>query len=443
VRSSQHGLDAHCGGRGADLAGPDPRSYLDEPLIEGELDLSWLKKDRRSPARHENPDDAIARYLEELRQADVQGTAQPASALNGLGDAYLDKGDLMSAVDHYRQSAEAYAREGMYDNAIACCKKIRRYAPDNESAGLLLGRYYAAKGLRADAASELAAYADRMDRAGQRKEAIEALADLVKLAPEKTLQREKLARLYAENGQRDAAVQEYRAARLEYEARGDREGVMRVTDRLAEHGDRPKPAAPTSAGAAPPGAIPVSRQPEQDRAEKPAIPEATPAERPPIPLGLEIEHTSYSERPAATSAGGAQPDAPAPGGDTPGYAEMVALAERVASDGDPEQAANYLEEAGQGLISQRRWEEAVTAYRKLAALGQAKDEHYGAWTEAARQAGMASLVLEALTAQARWHAQEGRRSSARRAAEEMLLVDPQNEVATEILSKVGSTLPRD
>jgi hypothetical protein len=39
--------------------------------------------------------------------------------------------------------------------------------------------------------------------------------------------------------------------------------------------------------------------------------------------------------------------------------------------------------------------------------------------------------------------QEGRRSSARRAAEEMLLVDPQNEVATEILSKVGSSLPRD
>jgi hypothetical protein len=39
--------------------------------------------------------------------------------------------------------------------------------------------------------------------------------------------------------------------------------------------------------------------------------------------------------------------------------------------------------------------------------------------------------------------QAGRRSSARRAAEEMLLVDPQNQVATEILSKVGSTLPRD
>lgn len=353
--------------------------------------LAWFKKDRRGHARHENPDEAIARYLEMLRQADVQGTAQPASALNGLGDAYLDKEDLVSAVDHYRQSAEAYSREGMYDNAIACCKKIRRYAPDNEAVGLLLGRFYGAKGLREDAARELEAFADRKDRAGQRREAISALAELVKIAPAKSLQREKLARLYAENGQRDAAVEEYRTARLEYESRGDREGVTRVADRLAEHGDR-------------------SSQQTVDADQLP-----TP-EPPPIPLGLglEIEHTSYSEaRSPASEASG------------------------------PDEAANHLVETGQGLSSQRRWEEAVGAYRKLAALGKAQDEHYSAWTEAARQAGMASLVLEALSAQASWHAEAGRRSSARRAAEEMLLVDPRNEVATEILSKVGSTLPRD
>jgi len=220
------------------------------------LTLAWFKKDRRGPARHENPDEAIARYLEDLRQADVQGTVQPASALNGLGDAYLDKGDLLSAVDHFRQSAEAYAREGMYDNAIACCKKIRRYAPDDENAGLLLGRYYAAKGLRADAARELESYADRKDRVGQWKDAITALSELVKIAPDRVLQREKLARLYAENGQRDAAVMEYRAARLEYESRDDREGAMRVADRLAEHGDRQGQPAVSKVPPAPPADVP-------------------------------------------------------------------------------------------------------------------------------------------------------------------------------------------
>jgi tetratricopeptide (TPR) repeat protein len=351
----------------------------------------------------------------------------------------------MSAVDHYRQSAEAYAREGMYDNAIACCKKIRRYAPDDPKVGALLGRYYASKGLRADAARELEAHADRMDRAGNPAEAIAALAELLILTPEKTIQREKLARLYAENGQRDAAVEEYRTARRDYEARGDQDGVARVTDCLAEHGDRPKPATRERVEQAAPPLDPsvpglvVDMDHVLDDGS--AIEEPIPPEAPPIPLGLEIERTSYSDREVVADR--AELDTAATVGSTAGYTEMIDRAERAASEGDPDRAAGYLLEAGRGLVSQRRWEEAVPAYRKLAALGRARDEDYAAWTEAARQAGMASLVLEALSSQAHWHAQAGRRSSARRAAEEMLLVDPQNQVATEILSKVGSTLPRD
>jgi tetratricopeptide (TPR) repeat protein len=404
------------------------------------LNLAWFKKDRRGPARHENPDEAIARYLEELRQADVQGTSQPGSALNGLGDAYLDKGDVQSAVDHFRQSAEAFAREGMYDNAIACCKKIRRYAPEDEAVALLLGRYYGAKGLRADAARELEAFADRRDRAGERKEAIEALAELLRIAPERVLQREKLARLYAENGQRDAAVVEYRAARLAYETRGDREGASRVADRLAEHGDRPGADARAPAARAPSESSPPSEPATPAAPPEVPVVKAPPRERPPIPLGLEIERTSYAEEsPATAPPASERATVDAKGG----YSEMVALADRAMSEGDPDRAASHLIKAGEGLRSQRRWEEAVAAYRKLAALGKARDDHYAAWAEAARQAGMASLVLEALSAQAHWHVEAGRRSSARRAAEEMLLVDPRNEVATEILSKVGSTLPRD
>ncbi|HET9334767.1 MAG TPA: tetratricopeptide repeat protein [Gemmatimonadota bacterium] len=390
-------------------------------------------------ARHGNPDEAIARYLEELRQANVQGAAPPAASLNGLGDAYLDKGDLDSAVDHYRQSAEAYAREGMYDNAIACCKKIQRYAPADEESGLLLGRYYGAKGLRADAARELESYADRKDRAGRRKDAILALAELVKIAPDRTLVREKLARLYAENGQRDAAVEEYRAARHAYESRGDQDAARRVADILAEQGDRAEP-------------LPPSREERRSLAETPeslgADDDVSLDGPPPIPLGLEIEHTSYADSTETYS--DASPDtaekadAVRSGRAGPtGYAEMVANAERAASEGDVERAASWLIEAGEGLRSQRRWEEAVDAFRKLAAFGKARDDHYGAWTEAARQTGMASLVLEALSAQARWHVEAGRRSSARKAAEEMLLVDPKNDLAAEILSQVGSTLPRD
>jgi hypothetical protein len=94
-------------------------------------------------------------------------------------------------------------------------------------------------------------------------------------------------------------------------------------------------------------------------------------------------------------------------------------------------------EAGEGLRSQRRWEEAVDAFRKLAVLGLARGPLWRL-TEAARQAGMASLVLEALSAQARWHVEAG---AVRRPGKppKMLLVDPKNDLAAEILSQVGST----
>lgn len=403
--------------------------------------LSWFHKEKRGSGRHEDPDEAIARYLEDLRQADVLGTAPPAAALNGLGDAYLDKGDSASAADYYRQSGEAYAREGMYDNAIACCKKIRRYAPAEEQASLLLGRYYAAKGLRADAARELEGYADRMDRAGRKKEAMVALTELVQLAPGRPLQREKLARLHAEHGQHDAALEEYRVARSEYQQLGDAEGADRMEERIAED-KRHRPsftASSTAAAEAPPTPEgPADPAEESGRAEPAGD---APVDPPPIPLDLEIERTSYAAEPAGVTPDAA-PGEPSGGMNGPGESAPP-LSEFGGEAADEAGEGGDLAAAAARLGKERRWEEAVDAYRELARAGGAQDEQLAAWTEAARQAGMASLVLEALSFQAHWHLEAGRRSSARRAAEEMLLVDPRNDVATEILNKVGSTLPRD
>lgn len=352
----------------------------------------------------------------------------------------------MSAAEYFRQSAEAYAREGMYDNAIACCKKIRRYAPDEEDTSLMIGRYYAAKGLIADAAVELEAYADRMDREGRKKEAMDALAELVQLAPGRPLQRERLAKLHSEHGQRDAALEEYRAARSEYHKRGDQEGAARAAERIAEQErDQPRKAEPTPPPSQKAGSPPGPRD-APPAAEPPPARETSardaPEERAPIPLDLEIEHTSYTARPSGAESTAA-PEKPAEALDPelalpledPGSGPAEP-SEAEAGSSDPAEAAERLREA-------RRWEEAVDAYRRLAESGRAGDEDLAAWTESARQAGMASLVLEALAFQARWHLEAGRRSSARQAAEEMLLVDPRNEVASEILSKVGSTLPRD
>jgi hypothetical protein len=76
----------------------------------------------------------------------------------------------------------------------------------------------------------------------------------------------------------------------------------------------------------------------------------------------------------------------------------------------------------------------------MAADGRAGTDDFGAWTEAARRTGRPAGVLEALEASARWHLAGGRTVEARRAAEEMLLVDPGSETASALLERTTSLL---
>ncbi|MFN2383036.1 MAG: tetratricopeptide repeat protein [Gemmatimonadota bacterium] len=422
----------------------------------------WKRPDG-TPTRHLDPDSAIADYLEALRRAEVAGGSPPATALNGLGDAYFDKGDLVSAIDYYRQAAEVYAREGMYNNAIACCRKIRRYAPDDPQVGLLLGRFYAAKGLEADALAELESHAERQVRTHNRRGAIEALQEITRLAPARTGRREQLARLYVEDGRRDAGAEEYQAALRGYRGEGDSAAAERVRAALAELGAATASGTPIAAPApSPPAQLDLTARVDP----APVAPLAAP-DPGPRSASLEIERTSYDDEPAASLPAGMEgpaltiaqgvDDADSPRGDVGGdptseleavvgrdpraYREMIALAGRYAADSRREQAARYLLAAAEGLQNDLRWPEAVAAYRQLASLDRATVEHFSAWAECARQTGEASKVLEALAVAARWHLAHEDRQGARRVAEEMLLVDPHNAVASEVLEKVGTALP--
>jgi hypothetical protein len=137
-------------------------------------------------------------------------------------------------------------------------------------------------------------------------------------------------RLYAENGQRDAAVE---GAGLRAERRSrDHEAARRVADLLAELGDRAE-SAPLS---------PERRPSPAETSEPLRVDADVPLDgRPPIPLGLEIEHTSYADStetyPDASTLsldGAVGADAFGSGSaGAAGYPEMVANAGRAASEG--------------------------------------------------------------------------------------------------------------
>lgn len=367
--------------------------------------------------RHPDPDAAIADYLGRLQRAEVAGQTPPPSILNGLGDAHLDKGDVDSAVDYYRQAAEAYAQTGLHDNAIACCRKIRRHAPGDPRVGLLLGRYLAAKGLRADALAELEAFVDRQAGANPRKEAIDAIREIIRLAPDSGDRQEELARLLHEDGQKDAALAAGRGALEAYRGRGDEDGAERVRQLLGGGIEAP------SAG--PAGA--ARREPPTE----PSLPTV------PLPISggpaapLEIERTSYSDQEASQTP--RQGD-PALGRLT--HREQLALAEAYIEAGREAEASSTLGLAAAGFRANRHWTEAAEAYRRLAAIGNAAADDFAAWAECARQTGEPSRVLESLSVAAQWCLARHDSVGARRSAEEMILIDPQNATAIEILDQL-------
>lgn len=441
----------------------------------------WKKN--ATPARHEDPDAAMVEYTERLRQAEVSGAPPPAAALNGLGDVYLDREDIVTAVDYYRQAAEVYANEDMHDNAIACCKKVQRYRPDDPEVGLMLGRYYAAKGLTADARAQLEAYAKQARSAGNADRAIEAREEIVRITSGDPDPQERLAALYEASGRREEAIAAYRTAFGWYEAAGDEREAERVHARLrhlsADEGEvtplqeeEEAEAARTEAVAEPAGEPeepaapeePAVREDSPDAEPEPARPDASSSERA-HDMGLEIERTSYEEEtslpesedapePLTVAQQGledahheeagreasaeAAPDGSGEDGEREEYAEMFARAGRLAREGDDAGAAEILGTVAEGLRRERRWVEAVASYRQLAKLGRATEGQYALWAECARQAGEPANVLEALESRARWHLAVGDRGEARRAAEEMLLVDPDSETAVELLERVGA-----
>ena len=322
--------------------------------------MSAIWKDKRDrPSRHPDPDAAIAEYLERLRQADVSGTRPPAGALNGLGDAHLDTDDVASAVEYYRQAAEAYAEDGRLDHAIACCQKIRRYASDDLQVGLLLGRYYGAKGLVADALIELKNLVERQKGAGNMRLALEGMREIVMLEPDHPEHRERLADLSMADGDPATASEALAAALERYETSGEEAAAHRVSRRLEDLKQTRAFVAPQTA--------------------------PSPVRPPPPTKGLRAEAEQYR--------------------------------------------------------SEGRWIEAIEAYRRLSESGQIRGSDFDAWSECARQSGRAANVLESLSAASRWHLDAGNTEAARRSAEEMLLIDPSNETASEILQWVGEDRP--
>ena len=72
----------------------------------------------------------LNKAIEELQKA-IKDNVKDGNLYNRLGDLYAKSNKTKESIDAYKKSVEAFRNDTFYRNALALCKKILRYDPDN------------------------------------------------------------------------------------------------------------------------------------------------------------------------------------------------------------------------------------------------------------------------------------------------------------------------
>ncbi|HEV7589922.1 MAG TPA: tetratricopeptide repeat protein, partial [Longimicrobium sp.] len=152
--------------------------------------------------------DAIDAYRE-LVEGQEGGDVDIAT-WNRIGDLHLRVNETEAAVQAYEAAVNAYVDVGLYNNAIALCRKILRLVPGRAQTYLRLGQISAAKGFFADARANFLEYAERMRKGGKLDASFAALKEFADLAPDPADVRRLLADQLLAHGKVNEAVEQLR-----------------------------------------------------------------------------------------------------------------------------------------------------------------------------------------------------------------------------------------
>jgi tetratricopeptide (TPR) repeat protein len=132
-----------------------------------------LKDQARAAENRGQWTEAVVLYRQLLE--DSPGEEFDIALWNRVGDLHLRIGETERAVEAYERAVASYAESGLFNNAIALCRKILRLVPGRGAVYLKLGQISAAAGFLADARQNFLEYAQRMKRAGNLDARFDAL----------------------------------------------------------------------------------------------------------------------------------------------------------------------------------------------------------------------------------------------------------------------------
>ena len=192
--------------------------------------VAKLKERARALEQREQWKEALDLYLQAIEEG--EGEEVEIGLWNRIGDIHLRVGQSDRAVEAYDRAVDAYSEAGLYNNAIALCRKILRIAPARAAVYLKLGQISAAQGFLADARQNFLEYATRMQRAGQLDASFSALKEFADLSPEDTDIRLALADQLRSHGRDEEAVEQLRILLAHLRESGDEAAVSDVEQRI-------------------------------------------------------------------------------------------------------------------------------------------------------------------------------------------------------------------
>ncbi len=140
--------------------------------------------------------------IEEYRQI-AEADPSDVTTLNTLGDLYVKVGQTSEAIHSFMHIADHYRNSGFYLKAIAMLKKVSKVAPNNIEVSLLLAGLYAQQKLIVDARHQYLSVAEYYVREGNSQEALHIYQKIADLDPENTAIHIKLAEAYQRENQLD------------------------------------------------------------------------------------------------------------------------------------------------------------------------------------------------------------------------------------------------
>jgi len=174
--------------------------------------------------------EAIGAYHELIEAA--EGGDVDIALWNRIGDLHLRLNETELAIQAYESAVTAYVEVGLFNNAIALCRKILRLVPGRAATYLRLGQISAAKGFFADARQNFLEYAERMRKAGKVDAAFDALKEFADLTPEPADVRRLLAEQFLSHGRAEEAVEQLRLLLPQLIDAGDAAGAEAVRQQI-------------------------------------------------------------------------------------------------------------------------------------------------------------------------------------------------------------------